>query len=198
MSIVTSYTNFYKPSPVSDTMAKIKAKGHEFEAFHVRDSFNRRAVQFRNNIANNLRKIGLTEDDIEVPMGQFAIKKAPASASWYIGGCHLYYSYGASGTFVENLYAVSKVIELEVEALLNERKTLQEFIGEFTEDKDIENKRKDARKVLGLSDDSSDMEIINEKYKLLAKEHHPDMPNGDMERFKTINNAHKTLRRELE
>ena len=179
-------------------MAKIKAKGHEFEAFHVRDSFNRRVIQFRNNITHTLRKIGLTEDDIEIPLGQSAIKKAPASASWYIGGHHLYYSYGTSNKFVDNLYAVSKVIELEVEDLLNERKTLQEFIGEFTEDKDIENKRKDARKILGLSDDTSDLEIINDKYKILAKEHHPDMSNGDSEKFKTINNAHKTLKRELE
>jgi len=74
-------------------MAKIKAKGHEFEAFHVRDSFNRRVIQFRNNITHTLRKIGLTEDDIEIPLGQSAIKKAPASASWYIGGHHLYYSF---------------------------------------------------------------------------------------------------------
>ena len=70
------------------------------------------------------------------------------------------------------------------EDLLNERKTLQEFIGEFTEDNDIENKRKDARKILGLSDDTSDLEIINDKYKILAKEHHPDMSNGDSEKFK--------------
>lgn len=179
-------------------MAKIKAKGYEFEAFPVKDSFNRRATQFRNNIANTLRKIGLTEDDIDIPLEVSAIKKSPASASWYMEGHHLYYSYGSSDKFVDNLYAVSKVIELEVEEMFNEKKTLQEFIGKFSEDKDIENKRKDARKTLGLSEDASDLEIINGKYKTLAKEHHPDMPSGDLEKFKTINNAHKTLRRELE
>ena len=56
-------------------MAKIKAKGHEFEAFHVRDSFNRRVIQFRNNIIQTLRKIGLTEDDVDIPLGLSAIKK---------------------------------------------------------------------------------------------------------------------------
>ena len=62
-------------------MAKIKAKGHEFEAFHVRDSFNRRAIQFRNNIAGTLRKIGLTEDDIDIPLKPAAIKNATLAAA---------------------------------------------------------------------------------------------------------------------
>ena len=43
-----------------------------------------------------------------------------------------------------------------------------------------------------------DMGLINKKYKVLAKEHHPDMPMGSTEKFKEINNAHKTLKRELE
>ena len=179
-------------------MAKIKAKGHEFEAFRAKDSFNRRAVQFRNNIINTLGKIGLTEDDVDVPMEAAAMKKAPASASWYLDGHHLYYSYVASGKFVENLYAVSKVIELEVDALLKNLKTSQEFISEFSEDKDVEDNRKKAREVLGLEQDTLDLEVINKKYKLLAKEHHPDMPTGSAEKFKEINHAHKTLKRELE
>ena len=179
-------------------MAKIKAKGHEFDAFKARDSFNRRAVQFRNNIINTLGKIGLKEDDIEIPMEASAMKKAPASASWYLDGHHLYYSYVASGKFVENLYAVSKVIELEVNALLNKKKTSAEFISEFSEDINIEDKRKEAREVLGLAHDDLDLEAINKKYKILAKEHHPDMPNGSAEKFKEINHAHKTLKRELE
>jgi len=31
----------------------------------------------------------------------------------------------------------------------------------------------------------------------LAKETHPDMPDGDTEKFKMINRAHKILKREL-
>ena len=42
------------------------------------------------------------------------------------------------------------------------------------------------------------MDLINKKYKELAKEHHPDMPGGNTEKFKAINHAHKTLKRELE
>ena len=176
----------------------IKVKGHEFNEFNAKDSFSRRAVQFSNNIIKTLRKIGLTEDDIEIPMEASAVKKAPASASWYIDGHHLYYSYDACSKFVENLYVVSKVIELEVTSLLNEQKTPEEFISEFSEDKDIADKRKKARETLGLSHDTLDLELINKKYKILAKEFHPDMPKGDTDKFKEINHAHKTLKRELE
>ena len=179
-------------------MTRLKIKGHEFSAFTVKDSPSRRAVQFRNNILSSLRKIGLTEDDVDVEIETLAVKKTPASASWYVDGHHLYYSYNGAAKFVENLYVVSKIIELEVDALLNERKTLHEFIAEFSEDKDIGDKRKEARKALGVDEDTLDLNVINEKYKSLAKAHHPDMPNGNMEKFKEINNAHKTLKRELE
>lgn len=179
-------------------MATIKAKGHEFNAFAAKDSFNRRALQFKNNIIGALGKIGLKEEDIEIPLEASAVKKANAGASWYMDGRHMYYSHNASKRFVDNLYVVSKVIELEVTALLDNRKTPEDFINEFSEDRDIEDKRKEARKVLGLSEDTLDMEIINEKYKSLAKECHPDMPNGDTGKFKSINRAHKILKRELE
>ena len=179
-------------------MSKLKIKGHEFGEFIVKDSPSRRAVQFRNNILSSLRKIGLSEDDVDVEIEALAVKKAPACASWYIEGHHLYYSYNGAAKFVENLYVVSKIIELEVDALIKERKTLQEFIGEFSEDKDIRDKRKEARKTLGVDEDSLDLSVINERYKSLAKAHHPDTPNGNMEKFKEINNAHKILKRELE
>ena len=179
-------------------MSRLKIKGHEFSAFIAKDSFSRRAVQFRNNILNSLRKIGVSEDDADVEIDALAAKKSQASASWYIDGHYLYYSYNGAAKFVENLYVVSKIIELEVEALLKERKTLREFISEFSEDDDISDKRKEARKALGVEEDTLDLNVINEKYKSLAKEHHPDMPSGNMEKFKEINNAHKILKRELE
>ena len=53
-------------------------------------------------------------------------------------------------------------------------------------------------KRLEVDKETLDLNLINEQYKSLAKEHHPDMPNGDMEKFKQINNAHKILKRELE
>ena len=140
----------------------------------------------------------ISEDQTDIPLESFGLKRAPASVTWYMEGYRLYYSYNGCTKFVENLYVVSKVIEMEVNALLNEEKTAEEFIRDFTEDRDIEAKRKEARELLGVSHDTKDMDLINKKYKQLAKEHHPDMPGGNHEKFKAINNAHKTLKRELE
>ena len=179
-------------------MNKLKIKGHEFNVVIAKDSFYRRAEQYKNKIIDILRKIGLTEDDVDVQVEPAAMKKAPASATWYFEGYHLHYSYQAADKFVDNLYVVLKVIELEVNSLLNEERTVKEFIGEFSEDKDIKKQREAARETLGVSSDTIDLEIIDKKYKDLAKQHHPDMLGGNIEKFKAINRAHKILKRELE
>jgi len=51
--------------------------------------------------------------------------------------------------------------------------------------------------VLGVPHDTIDLDVINKRYKHLAKEHHPDMSTGNADKFKAINNAHKILNREL-
>ena len=179
-------------------MVMIKAKGNEFNLPNVKDSFNRRAAQFRQSIMDNLKNNELAEGYIEVSEQAYALKKAKASALWYFNGHRLYYSYNLCNTFVENMYVVMKVIELEVKKLINEEKTLEEFTHEFKEDKEVEDKRKEARKILGLDENETDVEVINRAYKNLAKEHHPDTGAGNIDKFKEINNAHKTLKRELE
>lgn len=177
-------------------MTALKVRGYELEPFNLKGSSQRKAIQLRNNIFASLKKIWVGEDDIEIPLEAVVIKKAQASVSWYMEGQHLYFSYKAL-SFIENLYVVSKIIELEVTALLDERKTVNEFIAVFSEDDDVESKRKKAREVLRVSEDSLDWDEIDKKYKLLAKEHHPDK-GGSADKFKEINNAHKILKRELE
>ena len=172
-------------------------KGHEFPMFNVKCSSNRRALQFHNDIIKTLRKLGISEDDIEVTLETIAIKRAPASALWFMDGYRLYYSYSQANKFIDNLYVVSKVLELEVAALLNGEKTEDDFFRAFTEEEDVEKRRKDAREFLGVPEDCLDMELINKHYKQLAKEFHPDMDGGSTEKFKSLNNAHKILKREL-
>jgi len=174
----------------------VQIKGHEINMF-VKDSSLRRAQQFKSNIIASLKKIGLTQDDADIPIETFVIKRVQASCSWYFDGHHLYISYNG-GKFIENLYAISKVIEIEVNALLNEEKTKEEFVAVFAEEKDIVKQRKEARELLGVKEDCKDLKEINSKYKELAKLHHPDTDSGDTETFKKINKAHKLLKRELE
>src|SRR3989344_6649311 len=179
-------------------MATITIKGHDINALTIRDSYDRRAVLYKNNIIEVLRKIGIKEDDINIKQEVSSFKSAPALVSWYMDDYYLYYSYKNAPKYVENLFIVFKVIEIEVKALLNEERTVEEFIAEFSEDHDIEDKRKEARESLGIDENIIDMDVINARYKELAKKYHPDKDGGDPEMFKKINRAHKILKRELQ
>jgi hypothetical protein len=178
-------------------MVKIAVKGYEIDAIAVRDSFGRRAVQYANKIIVALGNLGLTEDDVDIPIEVMANRKVPASASWYFEGYHLHFSNNSCSKYVENLYIVQRVIELEIEALLSKRKSVEEFISDFAEDSDIKKQRDDARLTLGVALDCNDFAVIDKRYKIMAKSCHPDTPNSDPEKFKLINNAHKILKREL-
>jgi hypothetical protein len=179
-------------------MTMLNIKGHEIQSIQIKDSFNRRALQLQNNIFELLRVIEVGKDDIDIPMEQTAMKKAPASVSWYFDGHHLHYSYSAASKFVENLAIIYKILEIEIRALVEGRKTVEEFVLEFREEHDVAEQRKNARKTLGLEENTLDMDAIDKAYKKLAKEHHPDKETGDVTKFKEINHAHKILKRELQ
>lgn len=172
-------------------------KGHDINPITITAASNRKALQFKNNIITYLRRIGVDEYDIEVPLESLAIKKAKATATWYLAGHRMHYSHNLQKKFVDNLYIVYKVIEIETNLVLSKKKTQDEFIAAFTEDKDVDDKRKKARDLLGIDHDVNDLDIVNKKYKDMAKELHPDMPTGDTEKFKQLNNAHKIIKREL-
>lgn len=177
-------------------MTKIIIKGLEFEALTIRDSFNRRAQQYKNNIIEILRKVGATEDDVYLDLPANAIRKASASVTFYIEGRHLFLSHNTRDRYVENLYVVFKVIDLKVKALLERHISLADFMADFSEEHDVLDQRKKARALLGVGEDVEDFKVIDAAYKNLARKHHPDA-NGDAELFKEINLAHKLLKREL-
>ncbi len=174
----------------------IRAKGHTIKKIPITSAFNRRALQFKNNITALLQKIGV-ESEVDIPLEQIPTTKAQASATWYLSGHRLHYSHSLQHRFIDNLYVLYRVLELEVNQVLSGKKTLDEFITEFREDEDVEAQRKEAREHLGIGPDVKDLNVINAKYKQMAKDCHPDMPNGDTEKFKKLNNAHKVLQREL-
>ena len=176
-------------------MANIK--GYYFKQIIVRDSYNRRALQYKNKIINYLKIFGLTEDDIDIPLEKITMRKAQASISWYMWEEHLFFSYNGSAKFVENLAMVAQVIKHFIHLLDENKITQEKFLKLFVEDRNILKQRINAREVLGVEENSTDFETIHKNYKKLSKEHHPDMPKGDTETFKKINNAHKILRKEL-
>lgn len=179
-------------------MTKVKVRGEEYEIHFAKDSFSRRSVQCQNKILTSLKKLGVTEDQADIPLEPLAIKKAPASVSWFFDGHHFFFSFQGNSRFIDNLYTVFAVVDAKIEELLNEKIEFDDFMSYFKEEVDVKDERKVARETLGLHEDTTDIEAINKRYKELAKEHHPDTDNGDIEKFKAINKAHKILKRELE
>ncbi|NOQ37835.1 DnaJ domain-containing protein [archaeon] len=175
----------------------VNIKGHEINVMITKVAFNRKALQFNNNIIALLKRIGVDGYDIEIPLESIAIKKAKASVTWYMAGHRLYYSHNQQRKFVDNMYVLYKVIEAEVNMVLSEKKTLDDFFAAFKESDDVDDKRKEARDFFGVDHDETDWSVIDKKYKNMAREMHPDMPTGDTERFKQLNNAHKILKREF-
>lgn len=179
-------------------MVTIRVKGHEIDALDTKSPSNRLAMQFKNKITDQLKKMGVKADDVEIPIEPVVTRKAKATITWYTKTNRMYYSNNTQKTFIENLYLASQLLEREINRVLSGEKTMQEFTDLFSEDSDVEEARKEARAFLGVDHDTHDLEIINQKYKELAKELHPDKPTGSTDEFKKLNHAHKTLKRELE
>jgi len=175
----------------------LKIKGHSIPKPEITTSFSRRAVAIKNHILNTLKRLGVDADHADIPMETFATRKTPASISWYFGGRNLKYTYGQMPRFIENLYVIDKILEIEIERLISGEITLDQFSNEFSEDDDHLDQLKEARKTLGIDEEEKDFQVISKSYKKLARIHHPDMPNGSHEEFQKINAAHKLIQKEL-
>ncbi|HLD12522.1 MAG TPA: J domain-containing protein [Candidatus Nanoarchaeia archaeon] len=175
----------------------VKVKGHEIKAPHITNSFDRRAMQIKNSIILTLKSLGINNDYVKIDLENNAMRKAPATASWYYEGRNLKYSYALMTKFVENLYIIDQVLKIEVKKLLAKEINTDEFTREFSEDDDLKEQLQEARKTLGVKSEENDFEVITKNYKALAKKHHPDMPTGDHTLFQKINAAHKLIRKEL-
>ena len=77
----------------------VNIKGYNFKQVIIRDSYTRRFLQYKNNIINQLKIVGLTEDDVYVPLEMLAMRKKQASVSWYLWDKHLFFSYNGSAKF---------------------------------------------------------------------------------------------------
>ncbi len=179
-------------------MPIVKIRGHEYTIPLTRDSFTRRATQYTNSILAQFRSIGLSEDDVEVKQERMPMKRAPASVSWWMEHYHCHFSYNKMDKFIDNLLVVLKVVEFNLSELVNENISLEDFLLIFREADGFDDERTKAREFFGLAEDHINLEEINQKYKLLAKTLHPDMPEGDIDKFKELNKHHKVLKRELE
>ncbi len=180
-------------------MNKVLVKGHSIVIKDIKSSFDRKAVLFVNNIVEDLNKINVIRDDINVKIERPANRKAPATLEFWTQKKYLRFSYSLAKRFIENLYVVMELIRLEVEEVNDGKKTIDEFLNSFSEDldrKEIDKELKKAKLTLGLDENETDVEKIDKGYKILAKSHHPDM-GGDIEEFQKINKAHKLIKKHM-
>jgi len=178
-------------------METIKIKGHSVKFTPAKSNFNRLALQYKNKLINSLEKLGAKRDAVELELGGYCGREAKASFVCYFNGNRLYYEVSSQKKYVDNLFLVSQIVSNEVELVLSDKRPIEEFIAEFREDEDVHDERKEAREFFGVEHDHKNMEEIDKKYKELARTLHPDMPTGDVEKFKQLNHHHKILKREL-
>lgn len=175
----------------------VKVRGFEIKPKAIRDSHYRRAVQVANEITAQLGKIGVYEDDVDIEIEKVAMKKSPAVVTWYYDGDKGRFSYEGQNNYTENLYIIQEVLKLDIQRLLSDEISPDDFCRSYRDEDDIEEQRKEARELLGVAPDEQDFTIITKKYKALARKHHPDMEGGDHEMFQKINHAHKVLKKEF-
>ena len=179
-------------------MESITIRGRTVAVTGIKDSFSRRATQFSNKILLAFKNAGISPDAVDIPEERVPMRKVVAKVAWYADGKYCHYSYARRNNYAENLWVVMKLLELELGLVVEGKKTIGAFAADFEEDEDVQEQRKEARKLLGVEEDCMDFQKIDLQYNRLAKDAHPDMPSGSTEAFKKLNNAHKTLKRELE
>lgn len=181
-------------------METFVVKGHEIPLKITKTGCNRKAVQLVNSIVADLKLIGVVRDDIEVEIPTLANRISPAVLEFWLNRQYCRFSYSKAKRFVDNLYLISKLINLEVREVVEKRKDIHEFYSMFNESKSdmkaLDKSLNEAKLLLGVEENEDDIDTINLAYKKLARKHHPDL-GGSMEEFQKVNKAHKLIRKEM-
>ncbi len=180
-------------------MTTYSVKGHEIEGKITKSAYDRKVVLFANNIIEELKKLNITRDDVEIKVNVLGNKNVPAVIEFWSQGHYGRFSYSLTNRFVDNMYIIQELVKLEVAEVLSGKKQMSEFFHTFESEgnrKEISKDLDEAKKTLGLSQNEKDLEVINKAYKNLAKLHHPDA-GGDLDEFKKVNKAHKLIKKEM-
>jgi hypothetical protein len=145
----------------------VVVKGHTIPVKVTKSAYDRMAVLFANNIVEELKKLGIPRDDIEIETGILGNKRAPAEIEFWNQGRYHRFSYSMAKRFIDNLYIIKELIRLEVEEVNSGRKTMHEFQETFSERmdrKEVSKELAEAKKTLGLDEKETDLEKINLAY----------------------------------
>jgi len=180
-------------------MNEVSVKGHVIKIKITKTGCDRKAVLFANNIIDELKKLNISRDDIEIKTNVLGGKNFPATIEFWTDGHYLRFSYSMAKRFIDNLYVIQELVKLEVEEVLSGKKDISQFYHVFTGDsdrKEIAKELKEAKLILGLNEEENNTDVINQAYKKLARINHPDL-GGSLEEFQNINKAHKLIKKEM-
>ena len=160
--------------------------------------FQKTAFQISEAIYSDFEKIGITEKYVDMAIPRNPLKRdMPAEISWYVNGENFYYKSDKQENYRDNLGVIGKVIQMESYAIRNGLKTFGQVMNQFRLDYNPDGPRlKTPREIIGVEEICKDLDYINYKYKVKAKELHSDKGGSD-EDMKELNQAHETLKTEL-
>ena len=172
-------------------MKIIKVKGYEINFIPTISAIDRKAVLYCNNIIEEIKKIGLNQDYVEFLKCENSHRIELCKFSIYYENHKLIFSHNSQRRYIDNLFILSKLVEKEIQALLNNQITKQNLIDKYTQEKLEDDFRNKAIEILDLKKNNFDKETLNKNYKELAKKFHPDKEGGSVDEFKKINNQIK-------
>ena len=180
-------------------MDEVIVNGRKINIKPTRSRFTKTAYQMQQEIYNDLAKIGITKEYIDLPLSRNPLKRdEPAQISWTANKKDFYFQCNKQERYVDNLGVIAKVIEQESYAIRNGLKTFTQVMNQFRLDyKEGQENTQTPREIIGVPADCKDLEYIQFKYKQKAKTIHPDI-GGDQEAFKKLHEAYTELEKELE
>ena len=121
-----------------------------------------------------------------------------AKVTWMINGKEHSYKCNTQPRAVDNVAAISQIIEPDSKAIRRGLKTFGQVMNQFRLDYDPNAPRtKTPREILGIPEHINDPDYIKYKYKQKAKKVHPDQ-GGDAKQFRELKEAYDNIQKELE
>lgn len=159
-------------------------------------TFKKSAFQIKEEILRDLKKIGITDEYIDLSLPRNPLKCGePAQISWVVNGKDFYFQCSKQERYVDNLGVISRVIEQESYAIRNGLKSFGQVMNQFRLGYDETGEKiKSPHDILGIPHSMKDIDYITFKYKQRAKELHPDNEKGDAEKFKELKEAYDQLK----
>lgn len=180
-------------------MKYYEVNGKRIEIKPTNSRFAKTAYSIFQDILKSFKRIGITPEFINLTLPRNPLKNdLPAEVAWIVNAKDHYYMCNTQSNYRDNLGVISKVIEMDSYAIRNGMKSFAQVMNQYRLGYEPNGEKiLTPREILGIHDSIKDIDYIDYIYKKKAKELHPDMPTGDTEKFKQVNDAYQQLKEEL-